>query len=368
MTPSFDYTNLDYISAPVFVLEVNDSGCPVYAAFNQHARQLSGRPLEEYLGRTAEEVYPGAYGRIGYARHCEVMASGVSTTYQIDLPINGTPRTVRTTLRPQTDPQGDVIRLYGTSKDMTLEKQALEAKVEFDTLSSEMEQFVALAAHDLRAPMRQVAAISELLREDLEDLQPNSNSIELLDMIENVALKSNDLIADVLAHAEIGRSGPMETVFSLPSLCHDVCEVIDPQGVHEVTTSSATLETDRTALQIALRNVMENAIKHGARAKLCMNISVQEGMPGMLDITLTDNGHGFSEAAVKMMNGDSFKVDSGYGLFGVKRLISARGGVLNARNLPGKAGAVVRFSLPGTCLGMPQLGAQSALTSSARAS
>lgn len=366
MTPSFDYANLDFISAPVFVLEVNEDGCPVYAAFNGHASQISGRPLADYLGRTAKQIYPGAYGRITYARHCEVMTSGVSTTYQIDLPIGGTTRTVRTTLRPQTDHRGAVVRLYGTSKDMTSEKRALEAKVEFDTLSTEMEQFVALAAHDLRAPMRQVAAISELLREDLQDSRPDT--LEMLDLIENIALKSNDLIADVLSHAEIGRSGPVETIFSFPALCHDICDVIDPHGMHNITTSSATLEMDRTALQIALRNITENAIKHGGRPKLCIDISVQEGIPGMLDITLTDNGNGFSDGALKMMNANSFKVDSGYGLFGVKRLISARGGTLNARNLPGSAGAVVRFSLPGTCLGLPQIDPQSALASSAQAS
>lgn len=367
MKPRSEYASLDYVSAPVFVLEVNDDGQPVYAAFNSHARQASGRPLSDYMGRTALEVYPHAFGRTAYAHHCEVMANGVPTTYQLDLPIGGASRTVRTTLRPKKDHTGRVVRLFGTSRDMTIEKQALEAKVEFDTLSSEMEQFVALAAHDLRAPMRHVASITEMLRDDLDGTN-NNNAIELLNLLENVAAKSTDLIADVLAHAEIGRAGPAETVFSFPALCHDICDVVDPQGIHTITTSSATLEADRTALQIALRNVTENAIKHGGETALNIDISVQRGMPGMIEVTLTDNGHGFSDAALKVMNGGGFKVDSGYGLFGVKRLISARGGTLQARNLPDGNGAVVRFSLPGEWIGMHQMDTYNTMQEGLRAS
>lgn len=343
------YRCLDQISAPVFVLEISAEGVPVYAAFNTHALQMSGRPLSDYIGRTAEEVYPQAFGRTAFARHCEVVARAAPVTYQVELPVGDLIRTVRTTLRPELDEKGRVLRLYGTSKDMTVEKQALEAKIQFDTLSSEMEQFVALAAHDLRAPMRHMATLADMLREDFNDM--GDGKIELIDMMENIAMKSMDLISDVLSHAEIGTTGPIETVFSFPALCQDICDVIDPQSQHVITTSSATVNSDRTAMQIALRNVTENALKHGEREQLTINIAVQQGLPGMIEVTLTDNGRGFSDAALKVMNGGRFQVGSGYGLFGVKRLISARGGTLVARNLPEGHGAVVRFSLPGDLIG-----------------
>lgn len=350
MSVDRDYSDLDHISAPVFVLEMNADGLPVYAAFNAYALQMSGKPLADYIGRTAAEVYPQAFGRRALAHHCEVWETGVPTSYQIDLPVGNLIRTVRTTLRPDFDDAGKVVRLFGTSKDLTVEKQALEAKVQFDTLSSEMEQFVALAAHDLRAPMRHIATLADLLREELRECDDSKS--EIIDMMENISAKSMDLIADVLAHAEIGGSDSVETVFSFPALCHDICDVLDPQSCHRITTSTATLCTDRTALQIALRNVTENAIKHGSNAALEIDIAVQDGLPGMIDITVADNGLGFNEGALKMMNGGRFKVDSGYGLFGVKRLIAARGGILVARNNDDAAGAIVRFSLPGECISM----------------
>lgn len=353
MKPRRAFASLDHISAPVFVLEMNDAGAPVYVAVNAQALQQAGRPFSDYIGRTAEDVYPQAFGRTEHARHKEVMEKGVPATYQIDLPLAGEIRTVRTTLRPERDETGKVVRLYGTSKDITVEKQAIEAKIQFDTLSSEMEQFVAIAAHDLRAPMRQIAALTDLLRDGFVDM--GDDKLELVGLIESVSLKSMDLIADVLSHSEIGRTETVETVFSFPALCQDICDVLDPQSAHTMTTSSATIEADRTVMQIALRNLTENAIKHGCRDSLKIDIAVQKGLPGMIEVTLTDNGVGFNEATLKVMNGGRFKVDSGYGLFGMKRLISARGGTLVARNLPCGAGAVVRFSLPGEWLGVTEM-------------
>lgn len=345
MTSQHSYSNFDLVAAPVFVLEINDDGEPVYAAFNKFGLQKSGRPLSDYLGRTALEVYSQAYGRTAYARHCAVRDTGVAISYQLDLPVGGITRSFRTTLCPVLGEDGKVTRLVGCSMDLTVEKNAAEAKVQFDTLAIEMEQFVALAAHDLRAPMRQISAITDLLREDMSD--QNASNIELLDTLNKIATKTLDLVTDVLQHVEIAAVSNAETVFSFPALCYDICDTLDPTQMHNITSSTATLSTDRTVLQIALRNMIENALKHGHRDRLKIRIDVREGMPGMLEVTLTDNGKGFSSDALNVMNYSQFRAESGYGLFAVKRLISARGGTLAAQNLPNDAGAIVRFSLPG---------------------
>ncbi len=342
------YDQFDLISVPIFVLEVDQGGEPVFAAFNTFALKISGRPLSDYLGNTALKVYPQAYGRTAYAHHCQVRDSGTPLTYQLDLPIGGTTRSIRTTLCPKLDNNGKVIQLFGSSVDVTAEKQAQEARVQFDTLTSEMEQFVALAAHDLRTPLRNIAIIADMLREDFVD--HGDGKIELLDTLDNIAAKSMELITDVLSHVEAVKVDSSETAFSFPALCRDICDTLDPYGKHNISTTIATVKADRTAMQIALRNMTENAIKHGGRDSLDIGIDVQMGLPGLLEVTLTDTGMGFSEDALKIMNKGRLRAESGYGLFAVKRLISARGGTLVARNLPDGAGAVVQFSLPGNLI------------------
>ncbi|KIN61366.1 Histidine kinase [Sulfitobacter noctilucae] len=340
------YAAFDLISAPVFVLEIDDQGAPVYVAFNEFARSVSGRPLTDYVGRTALEIYPGVFGRTAYAHHCAARDRAATMTYQLDLPVFGIARTIRTTLRPETDEAGKVLRLIGTSTDMTIEKHALEAKVQLDTMSSEMEQFVALAAHDLRGPMRNIALIADMLRDEFVD--HGDGKLELMDTLESIALKTMSLITEVLSHVETVAVQASKTVFSFPAMCHDIVSTLDPHHQHVVVSTPATVETDRTALQIVLRNLLENAMKHGGIPHLHIQVDVKIGMAGMLDVTITDNGQGFEKDALKVMNRSEIRAESGYGLFGIKRLISARGGTLAALNLPDGSGAMIRFSLPGS--------------------
>lgn len=95
------FSQLDFIASPVFVLETDPSGTPRYVAFNTTARAIADRPLIDYLGNTAREVYPGAFGLTAFEHHCEVAKSGHPMTYKLELPVAGQTRSIRTTLVPQ---------------------------------------------------------------------------------------------------------------------------------------------------------------------------------------------------------------------------------------------------------------------------
>ncbi|MGB3244472.1 MAG: PAS domain-containing sensor histidine kinase [Sulfitobacter sp.] len=340
----FRADDLDFVASPVFVLEPDAQGCPRYVAFNATARAISKRPLADYLGRTALEVYPGGLGRTAFERHKEVARTGQAITYEIDLPIGGTTRAVRTTLMPQKRPDG-LCRLFGTSADLTEERKSLVAQVSIKTIATEMEQFVSMAAHDLRAPMRNIALIADMLRDGFVD--QGDGKLELIDMLEEVADKSKSLIADVLSHANAIDTTQTTKVFNFAALCRDLCDVLDPHGQHHFTYTAVELKADRTAFQIAVRNLIDNALKHGNRDGMHIDITVQRGKSGMLDVILTDDGKGFSDAALAFLNGGAFRVDSGYGLLGVRRMIAARGGTMSAGNAAKGQGAVIRFSMPG---------------------
>ena len=342
-----DFRQLDYVATPVFVLEVLPSGAPTYVTLNASGCAMAGRPRSDFFNRTAREIYPGAFGRSAYERHCTVVASGVPLTYDIELPLGGIDRKIRTTLTPEFDDHGNVHLLYGSSIDVTAERAAQEAKVSFDTVASEMEQFIAMAAHDLRAPMRNVSLLAEMLRDDFVD--HGDGKLEVIKMMEDVATKSMSLITDVLAHARATAPKNQQTTFVLKSLCRDISDVLDPQDHHKFNVTATKVTADRTAVQIALRNIIDNAVKHSQRAHLNMVITVTSAGTDRLDFTLTDDGKGFDTSALAFLNGGDFGVDSGYGLLGVRRMIAARGGSITASNGP-QGGGIIQFSMPGTCV------------------
>ena len=339
------FEQLDQISSAVFVVQADADGTPRYVAFNAHARAISGRPLSDYIGRTAREIYEGAYGVTAFERHCEALRSNQALTYEIELPIDGATRAFRTTLKPHVGPDGQR-QVFGTSIDLTDRNSVLQKQVNMDTLTTEMEQFIAMAAHDLRAPMRNVSMLTELLREGFVDR--GDGKLELIEMLEAVANKSMNLISDVLSHASAVEATQTRTKFNIGALCRDVCDVMDPHSQHRFTYTQADLLGDRVAFQIGIRNLVGNALKHGRREQMHIDITVQRGEGGMLDVIISDDGKGFSDSALKFINGGAFRVDSGYGLLGLRRMVQARGGTMSASNAQIGEGAVVHLSLPGT--------------------
>jgi signal transduction histidine kinase len=343
---NFDF--LDHLSFPVFVLEVTEDLIPRYVAFNAYARKQSRRPLRDYIDRTAQEVYPGKFGTIAYDNHTTAALSGQRITYQLELPIAGDTRVIRTTLSPVRDEHDRIRWFFGSSQDVTMQKNADVAQDAFDKLSDEKTQFIAIAAHDLRAPMRNIAILAGMLRENLVDQE--DRQIELINMIEKVAQTSMTLISDVLSNAEHPSSADKSSAIDLQAMCRDITNILDPRDDHDVSVPALHLQCDRKVLQIALRNMIENAFKHTEQSCVAIDINVSRISDKLIKFTIFDNGGGFTSGALAFLDGGAFEVDSGYGLFGVKRLVTKHGGMIRVTNKSDGSGARVELTLPGTIM------------------
>lgn len=239
---------------------------------------------------------------------------------------------MRTTLTPVTDDTGPVKLIYGSIFDISAEHRAAELEVSLQTLNSEVEQFVSMAAHDLRAPMRNVSLLAEMLRDGFVD--DGDGKIELLNMLEDVARKAMGLISDVLSHANATGTKESKKTFAFHDLCLEICDILDPHATGIYTFTPTQVHTDKAVLQIALRNVVENAIKNCEGAHLHLDINITQHTKKLLQVQLHNNGSGFSAPALRFFDDGRFRVDSGYGLLGIKRLLTARGGTICAPNDP----------------------------------
>ena len=225
-------------------------------------------------------------------------------------------------------------------------------RTELDTINNELETYVSLAAHDLRAPMRNVAQIADLLREDFQDL--GDGKLDLINLLEDIGKKATRLIGDVLSHAEAVSRVEEISEFSFGDLVRDILALLDPTGSCVVVCSEATVRGDKTATQIILRNLVDNAMKYfespasGPDAvPLQLDIRILASDDDYFYVSVADNGSGFSDPARLFLDSGELRCDSGYGLLGVRRLITARGGSLSVANREEGSGAEVSFSLPG---------------------
>lgn len=340
---SFDMFNC--VRAPIFVLQIDSSQRPVYVAFNDSACEAAGLNVSDVLGQTAVDIYGGRFGALAYARHLQAIWSGRPLSYELTLPLQNQERTVRTTLEPILDDAGDVAYLFGTSSDISDLQKLHETHVEAETFARELEATFDQAAYDLRAPMRQISDVIELLRVDF--LDHKDGKLDLINKLGEIALNAQTLIADLLSQVDVARRAENENLVEFEDLCTKILVMLDPMGLHQAHIEPGVLHVDQTALQIALRTLLDYLFHDPDEERKLIAITAEAVSEDMLQFTVRDYGFGFDAEAHRILGKRGDAGLTKFGLHGVRRLIKARGGVISIHEPEDGPGALVKFTLPG---------------------
>ena len=342
------------IVIPVLILERGDDNHFRYTWANEAVRKFTGLSCEDVVGHRATELFPDRVGSFMEWHQRAAAEARVPYTYQYTVKVPLGVKTIEACLVPVVE-AGQVRQLVSNLIDRTHEQRLREEAILTDANRlhqvEEAERFIALAAHDLRAPMRNVRSIANMLREDiLAGSHALDETLELVDMLSAVAEKAADLTSDVLSYARAGEIREIEEDFNLSLLCSDLFSMLDPSGEHELTAGTVTLRTDRTLAQIALRNLVDNALKHSGRRSVALDVTVRPRNHGMLEFSVVDNGVGFGDAAVALLGRGELIHESGFGLLGIKRMLASRGGQIWIKRRECQSGSAVSFTLPGVVL------------------
>ncbi|MEM6618530.1 MAG: HAMP domain-containing sensor histidine kinase [Pseudomonadota bacterium] len=314
---------VDALTVPAFVLRVSEDGTPIYAHFNAAACAASGLRLRDVIGRTAQDIW-GPWGDQTFSWHQAAVASGQPTEYYLKLPLHGRETQVRTRLIPTVE-DGRVTHLLATCE--VSPRQGMTTAVQ---------QFMALAAHDLRTPLRNIRAIVDLMAashpEETEELSRMG-----FDVIDG----ADTLLDEIVSYCRATGAVREVATFSLGELVAAARRVIDPKGRQAITVQDAVLVGDRPATQVALRNLIDNAVKYGDR-RISVRAAAIEG--GQVEVGVWNRGVASGDLA-DLVDKGCMRAGGGFGLWGVTRLVADRGGSMRlVRHL---AGTEVCFSLPG---------------------
>ena len=109
------------------------------------------------------------------------------------------------------------------------------------------------------------------------------------------------------------------------------------------------LVTEAIPLQQVFRNLIGNAIKHGDRDNLKVNISVQE-LEGSYEFAISDNGKGIDPkyhdrifSIFQTLEARDTKESTGIGLAIVKKVVENQGGAISIESAI-DAGCTFRFT------------------------
>lgn len=324
-------------------------------------------------GRLSALHFAGAMKGSGYLVVGAKSRSGVARVYEELLGINNEqPEALRATLkdislraREQSGRDADFFEeLTRLNNELAAAHRELAKKnAELERLNEQKNQWLGIAAHDLRNPLGVISLYAQFLLDAAEDkLEPDHR--EFVYRIVRSSRFMLDLVNDLLDVSKI-EAGRLE----LDSVEVDLCELVARNAelngllaarkeiavIYESPLANLRARLDPAKIEQVLNNLVSNAVKFSPRAS-CVFVRLETGESGHALVTVEDEGLGipadeidnlfrpFGRTRVRATEGEK---SSGLGLVIAKRIVEGHGGRMRVETAQ-TGGARFIFTLPVT--------------------
>lgn len=254
--------------------------------------------------------------------------------------------------------QKELIDLNNEFSAMT--RQLYKQNAELNNLGKMKDQFLSIAAHDLRNPLGNIISISTLLEYELKD-RLNKEQASFLKAIQNLGEFGLQLLTDLLDHTTISsgklkirpkKTNPVRIIRDNIELNRFIADKRKIELIYNGPSRIEPVYTDKAALQQVLNNLLSNAIKYSPDGK-SVEIGLEKGEEFHI-FSVKDQGPGIPENEIPQLF-EAFGTTSsqphggekstGLGLWIVKKLIESLSGTIHVETTPGKGTRFV-FRLP----------------------
>jgi len=220
--------------------------------------------------------------------------------------------------------------------------------------NKELERFAFIAAHDLKSPISNLEAFSNIIN-DVCGNNLGDDCMEMLSHINISSAKIRLLIDGLLEHSRNGDLiAESKTIVLVDHLMDDLKDIVDRASMANIRLVSALeeIEVNKTALLQILLNLTTNAIKYNDKESIEIEIGIDEDDSNYI-FHVQDNGPGIPsehhqsifEIFNTLQQRDRFgHSGTGIGLATVKDLITRLGGEISVKSTKNK-GAKFSFTL-----------------------
>ncbi len=261
-------------------------------------------------------------------------ASGQFVRYEVEFPnLSGGVTIADFSLKPMFDEVGQVESIVAEAHDITDRKQA---QADLEQRNQELDSFVYVVSHDLKAPLRGIANLSEWIEEDLEGSLSVANQQQMA-LLRSRVYKMEATIDGLLDYARLGIAdvGIVESV-SIAELLADVIDSLAPPPTFTISLPPElpTLSTRRLPLFQVFANLIGNGIKHHDAEDGSIQISIKD-RGDCYEFAVSDDGSGIAPEhhdrmfkIFQAVNPQNRSDSTGIGLAIVKKIVEAEGGTI----------------------------------------
>jgi PAS domain S-box-containing protein len=317
-------------------------------SWNRGAQKLYGYSADEVIGQPISllvpidrpDELPGILDRLGRGERIEHFKTARVRK-------DGRRLEVSVTISPVRDADGTIIGASAIARDISEQERAIEAALRL------REDFISIAAHELRTPMTTVFARLQLAERRLSRENYDKDALRRdLDIVRKGADRLRGLLERLLDISRI-RSGrleldraPTDVVALTRTVAGELAETAGQEIVVRGPASSAEdADIDPVRIEEVLTNLIDNAIKYGASDRP-IEIDITEG-PSSVRVSVSDRGPGVAPEQRELIfkpfhraSPDSRGV--GLGLHVAREIVKLHGGSLTVEE---RAGGGAKFVL-----------------------
>ncbi|MEO7362312.1 MAG: CHASE3 domain-containing protein [Gemmatimonadaceae bacterium] len=235
------------------------------------------------------------------------------------------------------DDGGKITGWFGSNTDIDDQHRSAEQREHLvktlERTNQELDQFAYVASHDLKAPLRGIANLSEWIEEDIGAAFP-PDAKDKMELLRGRVRRLEGLIDGILEYSRAGRARKPPAAVDTNVLMHEIIEEQDaPASVRiDVASDLPTVFSERIPLQQVLSNLIGNAIKYTTRADAVINVTAAT-QGDFVRFSVADNGSGIAPQyhdrifVVFQRLAARDKIEgTGIGLAIVKKIVEGRGG------------------------------------------
>lgn len=240
-------------------------------------------------------------------------------------------------------------RLMAESEVAAKSQELSRTNADLKIANSNLEQFAAIATHDLKAPMRALGYLADEIESAIA-ANDGDRARRKLAELRSQAARVSSMLSALLHYSSAGRSDASIESVDVRELIEEIVRSL-PRGTVEVTLQGAwpRLETLAAPLALTLRNLIDNTIKHHDRDKGELLITCADAGEAF-EITLADDGPGIApehHASMFLPFRTLGSGGEGMGLAIVQKMLDAVGGAITLQSDPAlKRGATFKIRWP----------------------
>ena len=246
-----------------------------------------------------------------------------------------------------------LLGLHDITDARSVESLIRRTRLDLERSNRELQEFAAVASHDLQEPLRKILAFGERLQARA-GASLDAMAADYLARMLDASSRMRRLIDDALQCARLSAgTAHIEKVSLDGAVSGALANLVMPAGATVEVTSLPTIDADAGQMRQLFQNLLSNACKFRRHdVALAVTVAAEQVDTDTWAITVADNGIGFDQqhadrvfAMFQRLHGRQFD-GSGIGLAVCRRIVERHRGSIEARGVTGVgASFVVRLPI-----------------------